>query len=316
MFYDVLVAFSEQYEKWPARQCQGLGKVTKIWLAGLQNDCFAPCGCLGVDSMSENAAKGALIWSMLGCVEMGTFSLSTLWIGFSDMIHDSMLCVVTWDISCTETESFGKKWLRHRWNQHGHPYWKARRSESNGIHVILTTDCIGRFLGQLGWYLLESARLESSTPLQRLADSSQWGCCLVLGNHAGDGPRFLLPSCGFACQDVMVEKQSSSVLYQDISLWNHRNCIIYTYNLYIYTSYHLWGFSRHESTGELWSIFHLWRLRYILHWLLSCRRLSQEPKKIGIQRCFLDPLVKVHFSSEWMCHEWVFTLHCLGIHPK
>jgi len=41
-----------------------------------------------------------------------------------------MLCVVTWDISCTETESFGKKCLRHRWNQHGHPYWKARRSES------------------------------------------------------------------------------------------------------------------------------------------------------------------------------------------
>lgn len=196
---------------------------------------FAPCGWLGVDSMLEKAAKGSFIWSMFGCVEMGTFPLSTLWIGFSDMIHDSMLFVVTWDISCTcwkFRQFLAEAPLESTWSS----LLEGQAKRINMvIHVILTTDCIGRFLGQLGWYLLEcTARLESSTPLQRLADSSQWGCWLVLGNHAGDGPRFLRNRVVVSHIKMWWWKSKAHRFYTKISPFEITEIVLYIPIIYIY----------------------------------------------------------------------------------
>ena len=92
------------------------------------------------------------------------------------MIHDSILFVAH-EIFLGPAESFGKKMaeapLESTWSSLLEGQAKRINMVIHVIHVILTTDCIGWFFGQLGWYLLESARLESSTPLQRLADSSQ-----------------------------------------------------------------------------------------------------------------------------------------------
>lgn len=311
MFYDVLVVFSEQYEKyWKMARPQSV----RVWESNKDMACrpskwlFCTLWLPGCWFHVWKSCKWLVYLKHVWACRDGDFfpPYPSDRVQRHDPRFDAMCSA--WDISCT-CWKFRHFWLRHRWNQHGHPYWKARRSESNVIHVIhviLTTDCIGRFFGQLGWYLLECiARLESSTPLQRLADSSQWGCWLLLGNHAGDGPRFLRNRVVVSHVKMWWWKSKAHRFYTKKSPFEITAIVlyipiyIYTYTymyIYIHTSYHCkWGCAS-ESTGEVINLHHLWRSRYILHWLLSCRRLSQEPKKIGIQRCVLDPLVKVHFS--------------------